>query len=349
MRENRDFDFLLLGDLHFDRLEHHDHEWLKREKPNDVRQVENYSRITREVVPSLFAELKGQAREKKPAFLCHIGDFVEGLAGTPELARRHCQEAVEFVEKVDLGVPFLFCKGNHDVTGPGAVEAFNDVLQSFIARQAREKVSSFFTRRQGDCLFVYFDAYDRPADHLDWLERTLATRPAEIRQVFFVVHPPLIPYGARSNWHLFAKPSEAGLRERLLNMLGAARAIVLCGHLHKYGTVVRQTPKGPLVQVAVASVVPEAGIKPRDEVSGLGEYGPDLVRLEPNFSPTNEGERRDLLAREKPFIRYYDYADAPGYGVVSVRGEKVQLELYVGLGRRKFRTLDLTALLKKGE
>ena len=47
-----------------------------------------------------------------------------------------------------------------------------------------------------------------------------------------------------SSWHLFAKASETLVRERLLNALGAARAIVLCGHLHKYGTVVRQTPKG---------------------------------------------------------------------------------------------------------
>ena len=28
-----DWAFPLLGDLHFDRLEHHDHEWLKRDHP----------------------------------------------------------------------------------------------------------------------------------------------------------------------------------------------------------------------------------------------------------------------------------------------------------------------------
>ena len=28
--------FPLLGDLHFDRLEHHDHQWLAKEHPGDV-------------------------------------------------------------------------------------------------------------------------------------------------------------------------------------------------------------------------------------------------------------------------------------------------------------------------
>src|SRR5690242_12301759 len=47
------FSFPLLGDLHFDRLAHHDMEWLAKEHPGDVHQVQNYSRITAEVQPPL--------------------------------------------------------------------------------------------------------------------------------------------------------------------------------------------------------------------------------------------------------------------------------------------------------
>ena len=43
----------MLGDLHFDRLAHHDMDWLAREHPGDVRQVENYSQITHERMPAL--------------------------------------------------------------------------------------------------------------------------------------------------------------------------------------------------------------------------------------------------------------------------------------------------------
>lgn len=349
--ETKEFAFPLLGDLHFDRLEHHDMAWLKKEKPNDVGQVENYSKITREVMPDLFAEVRDQIAAQKVAvpFAVHIGDLVEGLAGTPELARTHCRAAVEFIETAKLGAPFLFCKGNHDVTGPGAVEACNTVLMPFLAAQAKQKLDgSVLTMRQGDSLFVYFDAYDDPAGKgLDRLEKQLAAR-GDAKQVFFVIHPPVVPYGARSTWHIFAKPSEASARARLLNLLGEHRAVVFCGHLHKYGTVVRRTEKGSFIQMAVISVISSPKAEPKDRVSGLNEYGPDLVRLEPKFSPTTIDERREYLKAEAPFIRYYDYADAPGYCVVKVNGKsEVSVDMYTGLGKRLWKTVPLTELLRK--
>src|SRR5437867_3035733 len=62
-----DWSFPLLGDLHFDRLEHHDHEWLAREHPGDVSQVQNYSRITRELTPKLFGRVRGSLAELNKA------------------------------------------------------------------------------------------------------------------------------------------------------------------------------------------------------------------------------------------------------------------------------------------
>ncbi|MBC8139713.1 MAG: metallophosphoesterase, partial [Fibrella sp.] len=349
--ETREFAFPLLGDLHFDRLEHHDMAWLQKEKPNDIRQVENYSRITREVLPGLFREVKEQIAAQKVAvpFAVHIGDFVEGLAGTPELALRHCREAVEFVETARIGAPFLFCKGNHDVTGPGSVDACNAVLMPFLAAQAKQPLDgSVLTVRQGDSLFVYFDAYDDPAGKgLDRLEKQLAAR-GNVKQVFFIIHPPVVPYGARSTWHIFAKQSEAAARTRLLNLLGGHRAIVFCGHLHKYGTVVRQTDKGSFVQMAVISVLSTPEAKPKDMVWGVKEYGPDLVRLEPNFSPATIDERREYLKAETPFIRHYDYADAPGYSIVRVNKDSaVSVDMYTGLGKKLWKTVKLTELLRR--
>ena len=45
------FSFVLLGDLHYDKLEHHDLAWLDRTHPNDLSQIKNYTRITAEVMP----------------------------------------------------------------------------------------------------------------------------------------------------------------------------------------------------------------------------------------------------------------------------------------------------------
>lgn len=348
IQNSRDWAFLLLGDIHYDQLDHHDMEWLAREKPNDVRQVQDYSRITREVLPGLFDEMKSHlSSNRRITLVSHIGDFVEGLAGTPPLARKHCEDAVAFVRNQKLGKPFVFVKGNHDITGPGSVEAFNEILLPFTAQELKRKsLSSNFTERRGECLFVYFDAY--VPESLDWLEKTLATeRKKEDRHLFFVIHPPVVPYGARSTWHVYAKPADAQKRTRLLNLLGKERAIVLCGHLHKNGTVVRKTPEGAFVQLAVVSVISNPKTEPKNEVTGLAEYGPDLVRLEPNFSPDTIEQRREYLKAEAPFIRHYEYGDVPGYAIVSVKGDTVIADQYVGLGKRLWKSNNLTDLLKK--
>ncbi|MBC8102868.1 MAG: metallophosphoesterase [Cytophagales bacterium] len=340
-----DFAFFLLGDLHLDKLDHHDRSWLMAEKPGDLRQIENYSRITREVVPSLLAELKQHAAsDPRIAFTTHIGDFVEGLAGTPDLAARQARESIALVSAHGPAKPFLFCKGNHDITGPGAETAWNDILMPYVAGQASVAAvdrSCFTVRHGSDTLFAYYDAY-KP-ESLDWLEVALAKRTE--KRLFVVIHPPVVPYSARSDWHLFAKPAEAALRERLLNLLGKNRAIVLCGHLHKYGTVVRETPTGRFVQVATLSVIPRAGVTPKDRREGVASYGPGVVTLEPEFSPKTRESRKQLLAAEAPYVRHFEYADATGYGIVSVKGEAVMLDLYTGLGKRKWRTLDLSALI----
>src|SRR5688572_33241693 len=84
------FSFLLLGDLHFDKLEHHDMAWVQKEKPNDIRQIENYSRISREVTPALFRTVRETIAElnrtstTRVAFVLQAGDIVEGLCGSEE-------------------------------------------------------------------------------------------------------------------------------------------------------------------------------------------------------------------------------------------------------------------------
>lgn len=338
-----DFSFVLFGDVHYDKLVHHDMPWLAKDHPGDVHQVQNYSRITHDVVPGLFEEVKSviAAAPRPMPFTAHIGDLVEGLCGTPELARTQCTEALGLVQGTHLGNPMLLTKGNHDITGPGAHEAFDTILMpAMTAPETRDPHSASFTRRQGDTLLLFFDAYSPSS--LEWAEQTLKRRTEH--NLIFLIHPPVVPYNARSNWHIFASAKDAALRQRLLTLLGANRAVVLTGHLHKYSTVVRKTDAGPFVQFALCSVIPSAAMQPKDVRSGLDQYTPDLVTLEPHFSPDTLDERRALLTAEKPFIRHYDYADVAGYALLSVQGPQVQAALYNGLGKRRWKTIDLTGL-----
>ncbi len=352
------FSFPLLGDLHFDRLVHHDMEWLAKEHPGDVRQVQNYSRLTAEVQPPLFAEMRttvahlsAQPGIEVP-FVLHVGDLVEGLCGTQPLAERQDHEALAFVREANLAAPFLFCKGNHDVTGPGARETFDGILLPFLSEQLRSNArldtehttltKACYAVRHGNALFAFFDAYDDAAS-LNWLEHTLAGNTA--RHVFVLIHPPVVPYGARSTWIVFARPNQAAQRKRLLDLLGQHRAIVLGGHIHKYNVATRRTDTGRFVQLAVSSVIPKPDVEPTHVLDGVNAYTPDQITVEPDFSPDTEAERRAVLAAEAPFVEHFEYADTPGYAVVTVAGDMVRADIYKGLNRRLWKTVNLTALL----
>src|SRR4051812_42544600 len=180
--------FPLLGDLHFDRMAHHDLDWVKREKGGDMRQIDGYVETTAKYTPRLFARIRqaiGDSKVPVP-FVLHVGDLVEGLCGSRDLHTTQCREAIAAVEAAKFGVPVLMAKGNHDVTGPGAPDAFNDVLLPWISGQAKQDLrapAASYTLTHGDDLFVVFDAY-KP--DLDWLDRALAAAPKAARTFFMI-------------------------------------------------------------------------------------------------------------------------------------------------------------------
>jgi 3',5'-cyclic AMP phosphodiesterase CpdA len=354
--ERRRFSFVLLGDLHFDRLEHHDMAWVEKEKPNDVRQIRDYSRKTREVMPLLFAHLRERIAESnrepatRVACVLQAGDLVEGLCGTEELAVRHNREALEFVREAGLGVPFLFTKGNHDITGPGAVAAYGAVFQPFLGENARvldpgatAPTSGSYAVTCGGAQFAFFDAYEATKS-LEWFEALAARRTAE--HLFVVVHPPVVPYGARSTWHLFSNARDRARREKWLALLGDQGALVLGGHIHRYSTLARRAGKGAFAQFALSSVLGAPQVNVKEQLAGTAAYTGDQIAVEPNFSPANAAERRAVYAEERAAVRAFEYADAPGYAVVTVDGPRVQVTMHAGVSREVWRTFDLAALAR---
>jgi hypothetical protein len=340
--EAKEWAFPLLGDLHIDHLDHHDAEWVTKEKPNDWSQIQNYSRITREVTPKLLDVIRQQAQESKVTvpFVLQLGDLVEGLCGSEQLATRQANDAIDIVKKAELPAPLLFTKGNHDITGPGAPQVYDKVLVPFMAGQAGQGIDGAkFTRDRDATLLVFYDAYDR--NSLDWFAGLMAREAP--RRLLFVIHPPVVPYNARSTWHIYSSTKLAKERERLLELLGAARAVVLCGHLHKYSFLIRRTAKGKFAQLALSSVGSTSGAKPRDLIEAVDGYTPDLVKLEPKHSPETEDLRRKTLELEQPFIEKFEYADTWGHALVSVRGDQVGASIFQGLERKAWKNLDLTS------
>jgi hypothetical protein len=344
LEPDAEFAFPVLGDLHFDQLDHHDMEWLKTNHPNDVAQVENYSRITREKTQKLLAAVRDRAKASKPPvpFVVQLGDLVEGLCGSEKLAARQSSDVIDLLKKTDFPAPFLFTKGNHDITGPGAVQAYEKAFVPFMAGQAGKEITgAAFARERRGTLIVFYDAYDRGS--LDWFAKV--TEKEKPKRLIFAIHPPVVPYNARSTWHVYSSPKQAKERERLLKLLGDAKAIVLSGHLHKYSCLVRRTETGRFVQLALSSVANTADAKPRDLLEGVEAYNPDLVKLEPKHSPDTEKARRDALEAERPFIEHFEYADTWGHAMLTVRGESVGAEVFRGMETLPWKSLDLSKLL----
>jgi hypothetical protein len=337
-----DFSFVCMGDLHLDQLAHHDMDWLRREKPNDIRQVENYSRITSEITPKLFGRVR-QTVATLPGtpFVLQLGDLVEGLCGTPALARRHCEDALGMIHDARFNAPLLFVKGNHDITGPGAVEAFDEVLLPSNKHPSLARShGANFTVDVGTSRFVFFDAY-QPDEALEWLTGALEGRGPDSGATFFVVHPPVVPYTGRC-WHVFNRPNQQEKRSKLLAMLADANVIVLNGHLHRYGLVTRTLAARRFEQFSVLSVVPDLDPKVRDELVGRDAYGAAITDLEPKFSPTTLDDRRQTLENEKEFVTRYEHANTAGYAVIHVRGQDVTADYYRGVGGQLWRSVQLS-------
>ena len=352
------FSFVLLGDLHFDKLEHHDFAWLDRTHPGDLSQIRNYSRVTQEITPRLFQTVRETASElnqdprTRVAFVLQAGDLVEGLCGNAELAARQNSEAVTFIREFQLGAPFLFTKGNHDITGDGAREAFVQVFHPFLTEQVRalapaapEVKNARYTVEAGRSQFAFFDAYDAVAS-LEWLEGVATRRTAD--HLFVVVHPPVVPYGARSTWHLFSAEREKSRRAKFLEILGRQHAIVLGGHIHRYNTLAREAGGGRFTQFALSSVINAPSVTPKTQLQGLADYTGDQIRVEPAHSPATEKERRAVYDSERPFVKAFEYADLPGYAIVTVEGANATARMYSGVSRDLWRTVDLSALGRQG-
>lgn len=155
------------------------------------------------------------------------------------------------IEKTDIDIPWIIAKGNHDITGPGAVEAFNDIyIPAFrkFTNNPEIKTANYGTTIN-NIFFACFDPWEKRENSLDILEKNLSSSKAKYK--FVLLHEPVIPVNERC-WHVYRKKPDN--RNRLLKIIAENNAIILCAHLHHYSIVKRNTEWGPIVQILTNSV-----------------------------------------------------------------------------------------------
>jgi hypothetical protein len=252
--------------------------------------------------------------------------------------------AMKAIEDANMKVPWIIAKGNHDVTGPGAEEAFREYYIPMIRKQTKnpgiKNASYSFT--SGDVQFTILDPWDKNTDMVAFLEKELSASRAKFK--FVAIHEPVIPVTERC-WHtLRGNPVQ---REKLLEIIARNHAIVFCAHLHRYSVVKRNTQFGPIVQVMAVSVVKDREYQKPLRV--ITEYGPSLAENMPDWQPETLAARKAMLAEEAKYVTFYKQTDLPGYAIVKTDGKKgtVQLEYYAAFGKEPYDRIDLTSLLKQ--
>ncbi|HEX2396237.1 MAG TPA: metallophosphoesterase [Bacteroidales bacterium] len=337
------FSFAFLGDTHFDEPEHHDMKWVLREHPRDTSQITKYCRNTKNVLPELFGDLRSLIVNNNVGMVLHTGDFTEGLCGSYSLAHKQLSDFISFSGNY-INVPFLLTRGNHDITGPGADSAYKKVVFPFLSIQTGKNVTdSKYSYIKGNSAFFFYDSYDPSS--LAWLEEQMK-KYHKVKFKFVIMHEPVVPINARSKWTEFSGPEETLQREKLLNILGDNNAIVMAGHLHCYGLVLRKTRKGAFVQLSGSSVPDRLNEPAGKYLEGKKAYGIQLIQLEPAFSPNDKRERINTLKNEKRWIKHFEYAEIQGYIVLTVKGSQVFADVYSGTGFNKWKTVNLTSLFE---
>lgn len=255
-------------------------------------------------------------------------------------------ELIRYIDQQQLQLPFIAIKGNHDITGTGAKEVYDEIVLPWQAKQLRQSVDSANNVYvYNGARFILFDCF-KEQESLAWLKTVIKDHKKD-EILFFCTHIPVVPYDARSNWHIYVHPDQEQQREELLNLLAEHHAIVLSGHLHKTSILTRSTPSGNFVQVGLGSVIPSLNAPIKNHLKGLDTYGADLVHLEPNFSPGSLEARREILEKEKPYIRYYEYADFCGYASVRVDSHRdITLSIFANADEQPWTVANLTQLFK---
>lgn len=336
---------IMLGDTHYDLLDDHDMNWL-RTKPDDFRQVtKEYTLNTANNWNDFIEKIRNVAEAKNdPAqVIIQVGDLSEGLAGSPEKARIMASHAMEAIANADITSTWLLVKGNHDITGPGAPEAFLEYYIPMIQKQTKNKeiksanYSYSFRNIQITCV----DPWDKSIDIVDFLEKELSGSHAAVK--FVAIHEPVIPVTERC-WNVLRNEPEK--RQKLLDVIAKNKAIVLCGHLHRYSVVRRNTDYGPIVQIMAISVISDKNYLVPAKV--ITDYGPSLVDNVPNWEPATAGQRKAWLKEESKYVTYYKQTDLPGYAVFKIdsSGRNIVMEYYAAFGTKPYDIVNISELMK---
>ena len=287
-------------------------------------------------MPKLLSAVHERVDEGCCAVL-QLGDLMEGVSGNEQLAEQMCRWAVSMIDEAAGDATVVLTKGNHDVSNsPGQPQAWKKVVLPYVEGQIGQKLeNSMYRYSPGEDVDLFvaeqFFSNDEMLPEtalLEFLKRELSRSKA--RYKFLLTHQPVVPATERC-WHLFSgirRPLEdKSLRDEFLELLAEYKVTVLCAHLHEYSVLVRETPKGNVVQIMTVSTVHSYDTPPvtREQRRYLTPS-----TMSETWQPESLTVRRGLIEAENPHVRYYSISSTPGYAVIRTGKDGAIYSYYNG-------------------
>jgi hypothetical protein len=324
------YDILLLGDLHYDDKEcRQDIEHLPDNRKKELERNLSLWQKESGPIPAMLLEAGGLT--KKTTFGVQLGDIIQGDCGAGKLHKKSLTSVLEMLKchlQPNSKDWHLFAiKGNHDIRGKGATQAFNSVMLPYLEDQFGQKCpvkwrADFILMHKGD-LYVFFDSIN--AD-LRFAENALKEH-TDARHVFFLTHLPVLPAstGSKPFWVVFEK--NAKYRRRLLDALASRNAIVLTAHIHATTLLNYASEKGTVTQFSSFSMpskwegtrkfsVSDGMTQLKMAMDKAGQENPDLLK-----------DFRNNLSNYKVF------SPKASYNVLHVTPTEVNVERYAFPGQ----------------
>ncbi len=323
------YDVLVLGDLHYDAMAFRQNvdSLTTNRKKELARNLMRWGKP----MPDMLEEAGEAARHT--AFGIQLGDISQGDCGAGELQRKAFASVLELIGRLapaeNAGWRLPAVKGNHDIRGDGAPEAYNAVMLPYLERQFGQTCPvpgrANFSMVHGPDLFVFFDSIDAGEKDLLFVKKTLEAHP-NARHVFFLTHLPVIPASRGTSPFWLAFGDNAALRRQLLDMLAARHAIVLAAHVHVTTLLSYRSAKGTITQFTSFSM-PESWTNA--PAFSANDALPELSKAIQTAGTKNHEALEDF---ENSICAFTAFSPAASFNILHVTKDQVVIDRHAASG-----------------
>jgi len=344
-----DYNIVLLGDIHYDKIEFHqmptfnpkvpwergavdsngvflwrlNNKWMS-ESCGDSRQ--SYSaniRMWQEDVPQIIKHAAANGAVNNALYTFQLGDMIHGDCGNLALHKKNLQEAINYLTD-NSSSPVLVACGNHDPRGPFGKQAWNEVMLPHFDKAAKniQRKNTNFSVKIGKDLYYFHDAMN---PDFEYLEKTLNGN-KDSRYTFFVSHIPLF---AMAKNHINEPLAENF--DTLLKILEHHNVIVLSGHTHWISLTQYRNSGKKIDQFVLNSTVR----KPERDLI----YNPENNISTDKFSK-DFGKRKELWKKYENKITTPLNTWGTGHAIMRVSDKGVFVDFY-GIKSDKVHTYQL--------